>query len=86
MVEHDLAKVGVEGSNPFARSNEDLVAARRPPIGSPSFDVLHQLLARAVVILFAVALDDLDEMVGVQRQPPAGALDTGKICGGWPVA
>jgi len=48
------------------------------------------LLARAVVIPFAVALDDLDEMIDgcfacsvSRRRVP---LDNGKICGGWPVA
>ena len=37
MVEHDLAKVGVEGSNPFARSRIFLMAKRqfndKPPPG-----------------------------------------------------
>src|SRR3569833_705906 len=31
---------------------------------APGFEELHQLLARAVIVPFAVALDDLEQMIG----------------------
>src|SRR5438094_4828267 len=39
-VEHDLAKVGVEGSNPFARSKFQIRFNRLPP-GGPEEGLVH---------------------------------------------
>ena len=49
-VEHDLAKVGVEGSNPFARSNLALFSPRTPRLA-------HSICGTALNLISGTALN-----------------------------
>ena len=77
-VEHDLAKVGVEGSNPFARSNFFPSRCRSNAFGEFAGDEHFLDLARAVVDLedAHVAIIFLDRIV-VEEAVAAVDLDRG---------
>src|ERR1700738_1056207 len=47
--------------------------------GAPCLEELHQLLARAVLVPFAVALDDFEQLVGGVGTVAAGVERGGKI-------
>src|SRR5262245_26177733 len=47
--------------------------------GPPGLEELDQLLARSVILPFAVALDDLDQIVDRFRAPPLAVEGNGEI-------
>ena len=55
------------------RSDDKPLAAvkRRLVGGAPRLEELHQLLARRVVVPFAVALDDFEQMIAASARLPA---------------
>ena len=58
VVEHNLAKVGVEGSNPFTRSNfQDQRSGDQ--VSSCCFQTINSVLVTIIIPIFAIILDAL---------------------------